>query len=200
MSSTVWNSLEVAKLTISVLTPLSVLALGWFVNHRLKRLDHAQWANQKLIEKRLALYDRIAPLLNRLLCFHGWIGNWKDITPAQAIEAKRQLDLEVNIYRHLLDEDFYGEYQRYIALLFVTYNEPGHDARLRALVTGPDGDRARDARYVWDEAWMDSFAPQEAAAGKAAVQAQYLAVMAAFTRAVGIPAELLSRPGANARR
>lgn len=87
-----WNSLEIVKLAAEVLTPVSVAAFGWLVSHRLKQLELVQWTNQKLIEKRLALYDTIAPLLNRLLCFYTWVGPWKDISPDDVIRAKRELD------------------------------------------------------------------------------------------------------------
>ena len=50
-----WNSLEIAKLVIAFLTPLSVALFGWFVSRRLKKLELAQWSNQKLIEAAGAL-------------------------------------------------------------------------------------------------------------------------------------------------
>ncbi|MET5021543.1 hypothetical protein AAHH78_43170, partial [Burkholderia pseudomallei] len=67
--------------------------------------------NQKLIEKRLALYDTIAPLLNRQLCFYTWVGPWKDISPDDVIRATRELDQTIHIYRHLFDDDVYRAYQ-----------------------------------------------------------------------------------------
>ncbi len=36
------------KLVVAILTPLSVVAFGWFINNRLKKLDLIQWSNQKL--------------------------------------------------------------------------------------------------------------------------------------------------------
>jgi len=116
-----WNSLEVAKLGASIFTPVVVIVLGLFINRRLKRFEHLQWSNQKLIEKRLELYDKLAPQLNKLYCFYMWVGYWKKISPEEAIATKRELDMQVNIYRHLLGTEFYSEYEKYIALLFETY-------------------------------------------------------------------------------
>jgi len=48
-----WNTLEITKLVISFLTPLTVALMGWFISRKLKRLELIQWSNQKLIEKRL---------------------------------------------------------------------------------------------------------------------------------------------------
>jgi hypothetical protein len=62
-----WNSLEITKLVIGALTPIFLLLLGVWVNRIAKRVETAQWANQKLIEKRIAIYDELAPLINTVI-------------------------------------------------------------------------------------------------------------------------------------
>lgn len=193
-----WPTLEIAKLIVGVLTPMSVALLGWLFSRQLKRLDLSNWTNQKLIEKRLAIYDDIAPKLNQLLCFFTWVGYWKTVSPAEAIQAKRDLDRTVNIYRHVFDAEVYDAYQAYIHALFETYTGAGHDARLRALIWGPDGDRRSDCGYVWDEAWTASFTEPGRAADKPEVRTRYQALMAALTRSLGVasPAPHPGLPGA----
>lgn len=151
-----WSSLEVAKLVASILTPLSVGALGWFINRRLKKLDFRQWSNQKLVEKRLALYDEVAPLLNKLLCFYTWKGYWKNISPHDVIEAKRSLDKTVNIYKYLLSAKLVKEYEAFKRLLFVEWTGVGRDAMIRSEIKSAGGDR-KHCTYKWDEAWNDHF-------------------------------------------
>jgi hypothetical protein len=181
-----WPSLEIAKLVVGVLTPLSVALLGWLFSRQLKRLDLSNWTNQKLIEKRLAIYDEIAPRLNKLLCFFTWVGYWKTVSPAEAVQAKRELDRTLNIYRHVFEREVYDDYQDFITALFETYTGAGQDARLRALIFGPDGDRRSDCGYTWDEAWTASFTDPGRAAGKPEVRAKYKALMAALTRSLGV--------------
>ena len=181
-----WPALEIAKLVVGVLTPLSVALLGWLFSRQLKRLDLTNWTNQKLIEKRLAIYDEIAPRLNKLLCFFIWVGYWKTVSPADAIQAKRDLDRTLNIYRHVFEPEVYEAYQDYIGTLFETYTSAGGDARLRALIWGGDGDRRRDCGYAWDEAWVTSFSEPGRVVGKAEVRAKYKALMAALTRSLGV--------------
>ena len=181
-----WPTLELAKLAVGVLTPLSMALLGWLFSRQLKRLDLSNWSNQKLIEKRLAIYDEIAPRLNQLLCFFTWVGYWKTVSPAQAIQAKRELDRTLNIYRHVYEPEVYEAYQDFILALFETYTGAGHDARLRALIWGDDGDRRTDCGYTWDEAWTASFSEPGQAAGKPEVRARYKALMAALTRSLGV--------------
>ncbi|RQS71650.1 hypothetical protein DID96_12665 [Burkholderia sp. Bp8963] len=152
-----WNLLEVFKLAIDILMPLSVAGLGWFISRRLKQLELVQWTNQKLIEKRLALYDTVAPLLNELLCFYTWIGHWKDISPDDVIRAKRELDRTFHIYRYLFDDDVYDAYHAYIHALFEIHTGAGQDARIRSLIQAPNGDRTRHGTYAWNLAWNERF-------------------------------------------
>ena len=189
-----WPSLEIAKLIVGVLTPLSVALLGWLFSRQLKRLDLSNWSNQKLIEKRLVIYDEIAPRLNKLLCFFTWVGYWKTVSPADAIQAKRDLDRTINIYRHVFDAEVYDAYQAYIQVLFETYTGAGRDARLRALISGPDGDRRCDGGYAWDEAWTTSFTESGRVADKSEVRASSRALMAALTRSLGVASPAV-RPG-----
>ncbi|MDR7270791.1 hypothetical protein J2X20_003449 [Pelomonas saccharophila] len=181
-----WPTLEIAKLIVGVLTPLSVALLGWLFSRQLKRLDLSNWTNQKLIEKRLAIYDEIAPRLNQLLCFFTWVGYWKTISPADAIHAKRDLDKTLNIYRHVFEAEVYEAYQDYIHILFETYTSAGHDAKLRALVRSPDGDRRTDGAYAWSDAWNACFSEPRNAVDKGEVRARYKALMAALTRSLGV--------------
>ena len=181
-----WPTLEIAKLIVGVLTPLSVALLGWLFSRQLKRLDLSNWTNQKLIEKRLAIYDEIAPRLNKLLCFFTWVGYWKTVSPADAIQAKRELDKTLNIYRHVFEGEVYEAYQDYIHILFETYTSAGHDAKLRALVRSPDGDRRTDGAYAWSDAWNSCFSEPRNAVDKGEVRARYKALMAALTRSLGV--------------
>ncbi|HEY0348815.1 MAG TPA: hypothetical protein VGC60_11755 [Pyrinomonadaceae bacterium] len=64
-----WNSLEIVKLLVSGLTPIVVLIIGIWISRSLKRLEFLQWTNQKITEKRIAVFEELAPLLNDLLCY-----------------------------------------------------------------------------------------------------------------------------------
>lgn len=180
-----WNSLEIIKLLVGVLTPLTVAAFGWFISRRLKSLDLALWSNQKLIEKRLVVYDTIAPSLNRLLCFYSWLGEWKEISPEDVIKAKRELDKTVNIYRHLFDNNVYENYQSFIHTLFETYSGPGHDARIRSQIRGPDGDRTTHCAFTWNQAWNSKFSSDNVAE-KAEVRNGYYKLMDSLRCSLGI--------------
>jgi hypothetical protein len=181
-----WNSLEIAKLAVGVLIPLSVAAAGLLVSRYLKRLDLAQWKNQKLLEKRIAIYDEVAPKLNKLLCFYTWIGYWKSISPDDAINAKRELDKTMNVYRHLFDDEVYEAYQEFIITLFEPYTGAGHDARIRSVMKGANGDRSKDGTYAWNHTWTERFSTPDRVAPQEDVRANYQHLMARLTHSFGV--------------
>ncbi|UVS98019.1 hypothetical protein [Burkholderia glumae] len=178
------NALDIARLAVSVLTPLSVTALGWLISRRLKRLELVQWTNQKLIEKRLAIYDIIAPQLNALLCFYTWVGYWKDISPDDVIRIKRDLDRTLHVYRHLFDDEIYHTYHALMLALFDVHSGAGRDARIRSLVTGPNGDRTVHGNYAWHASWSERFAIAKVLPGDE-IQSRYYRLMDALRGSLG---------------
>jgi hypothetical protein len=61
-----WNSLEIAKLCVGLLTPFVITTFGIYTHRVTKRFEQSQWRNQELIEKRLS-NESIAPDFNGLL-------------------------------------------------------------------------------------------------------------------------------------
>lgn len=151
---------EIAKLAVSALTPLIVAGFGWRISTTLKHLEQKQWSNRKLIEKRIEIYDKISPLMNRLFCYFYWVGDWKEHSPIDIIKTKRSLDHTVHIYRHLLEPEFFEDYMRFMDALFVTYNGAGEDARLRTAIRNQDGDRTK--LKSWQEDFAACFDPSSA--------------------------------------
>ena len=181
-----WTSLEIAKLAVGILIPLSVAAVGLLVSRYLKRLDLVQWRNQKLLEKRIAIYDDVAPKLNLLLCFYIWVGYWKSISPEAVIQTKRELDKTMNVYRHLFEDDVYQAYQAFMNMLFETFTGAGHDARIRSAVKSAYGDRSTDAAYAWNHTWTERFSTADRVASKEDVLAKYQHLMARLTHSFGV--------------
>lgn len=181
-----WNSLEIVKIVVGFLTPASVLFFGWFLNKKLKSLDLVLWRSQKLIDKRLELYDDIAPKLNLLYCFFMWRGNWKDTSPPIALKTKRDLDKVVNIYWHLLGRSFYDSYRSYIHTLFSTFTGPGQDAKLRTEVSCGEGDRTKDCNYDWNPQWSGYFVDREKCSSLEEVKKSYDHLMNCFKSSLGI--------------
>lgn len=85
MAAGPWNWLEIAKLLASLLIPITLAVFGVYVHRITKRFEHLQWRSQKLIEKRLSIYDELAPLFNDLLCYFTYVGGWRDLNPPDVV-------------------------------------------------------------------------------------------------------------------
>lgn len=154
------------------------------VTRAARRLEDAQWAGRKLIERRLELYDEMAPLLNDLLCFFTLRGHFRDIAPRGALETKRKADQLFFVSRHLMEEDFGAYYLAFIDACFKHYAGTGRDALLRAAV---QQQRLERGAAAWDDAWTELYvADPDEVTQPPHVVAAYEALMRCFSDQLGV--------------
>lgn len=175
-----WNSLEIAKLVVGICTPLLLLGLGVVINRAAKRIEHAQWTNQKVIERRLAVYDKMAPLLNDIFCFFRFRGDFRSFEPKDIVDKKREVDRDFHINKPLFGERFHRDYRVFMKVYFKEFDRAGEDAKLR---TTPEAQEYE--RGSWDPGWTASLAPQEAST-QGDLQAAYDRLMATFAAELGV--------------
>jgi len=95
-----WSSLEFAKLAVAALTPIILFVLGYKVTQTARRIEQAQWTRQKLVERRLELYEEMAPKLNDLFCCFTLVGHFQEVTPPEAILRKRATESSTLTHRY----------------------------------------------------------------------------------------------------
>ncbi len=183
-----WNWLEVAKLGVGTLTPMAIAVAGIYVHRVTKKFEHIQWRNQRLTEKRLAIYDEIAPRVNDILCYYTYVGGWRDFDPPQIIALKREIDRKIHLSAPLFDSEFFNSCMHFQNLCFETYGGWGQDAKLRTEFKRRMQGRPTD----WKSEWADYFSqnvtdPKE-------VRTAYKSVMEAFAQNIGIQSPLLVPP------
>lgn len=152
-----WNSLEIMRLFMTTATPLTVLVVGWWINRRLKTLEHLQWTNQRAIEKRIELYDEYVPDANDLLCYFTFVGCWKELQPPEVVAIKRRLDKLAHVYAPLFPGMFLQLHNDLMSACFQSFSGWGTDARLRT----PTGRRQEAAGEGWLEGWNRLFTEPE---------------------------------------
>jgi hypothetical protein len=157
-----WNSLEIAKLFVAVLTPITVALVGYFVQQQLASqnlfiqqqlaIQNRDWqAQQRLLERRLQVYDQIRNGLNRIYCFVEDVGTWKEETPQSVIRYKRDLDGIMFPHEALWGTDTFSAYTDYMTAAFATYQGIGKDAKIRT------SDRQKAVGVVgWKPDWGES--------------------------------------------
>ena len=177
----IWNSLEIAKFVVSIVTPVIILFLGIWINKRLKKLEQLQWANQKLIEKRIHIYDQLVPILNDILCYFTFIGIWKDIEPKEIVKMKRKVDKIAYVNSPLFSKEFLIKYNNFIELCYSTYSGWGSDAKLRTVFQ-----RRKEANSQWEASWEDCFADKTEATEPELIKSAYMEFVKYFSEEIGI--------------
>lgn len=175
-----WNALEIVKLAASALTPITLVVLGIYVHRVTKRFEHRLWRSQKLVEKRLAVYDDVAPLFNDLLCYFTYVGSWRTMDPPTIVACKRALDKKVHLAKPLFSPAFFAASMAFQRVCFETYQGWGRDALLRTSPARRMQSRAADWKHEWLELFSKSHATSEE------VRAAYDAVMEVFSIEIGV--------------
>jgi len=179
-------AIEILKLAVGALTPLLLALVGFSINRNLQRLAAAQWANQKAVEKRLLIFDQIAPGLNDLYCYVTFVGNWKELTPKQIVELKRTVDKTIYVNAALFPRFVIRSYNYFIHHCFRTYTGPGHDAKIRTRIVSDDGDRRKYSSAPWQANWDEQFVDVSEVLPKEAVKNAYFALSRDLSVALGL--------------
>jgi len=175
-----WNSLEIAKLCVAGLTPVLLVLLGIVVQRAIKQFEHQQWRSQKLIEKRIQIYDSLAPQLNLIFCYYTYVGPWRDVKPPEIVKAKREIDRQVYLAKPLFTPRFFNDCTNFLNLCFQTYTGWGKDALLRT-----KSDHRRNALGTnWNPDWEQCFSNEPMA--PQAIRECYEKLMSTFSSELGV--------------
>jgi hypothetical protein len=87
----------------------------------------------KLRDFRLTIYREVAPLLNDIVSYHFYVGRWRERTPADIIDKKRQLDTLLYSHRPLLTSRFFSLYHDFMRQAFRGARDLNSEPRIRTL-------------------------------------------------------------------
>jgi hypothetical protein len=180
-----WNSLEITKILAGLLTPLVLACVGIYVHRVTKRYEHTQWQSQKLIEKRLAIYDDLAPHINDLLCYFTYVGLWRDLDPPEIVKLKRVIDKKIYLGAPLFSADFFVACMEFQNKCYETYNGWGRDASLKTKIKRRREARPDDWKPEWEELFSTTISEPDD------VRNAYRHVMEVFARDIGVHASFV---------
>lgn len=181
-----WNSIEIAKLAVSALTPLTVALIGIGFARVTKRVEASQWVNQKLIEKRISLLGEALPQLNNLYCYFAWVGDWKELSPPEVLGLKRKLDRLFYSNSPFFSTETLARYEEFSMAIFKTHNEPGTDAQLRTGLMSAAGNRKTGYPKSWQQHWASSFTQEPDHTSRETVQDRYDALLSRLAEEIGV--------------
>jgi hypothetical protein len=170
MEGTDWW-LEGPKLLIAVLTPVTVVIVGFLLDRRSSRnaklLESRMFADQTLTERRIEVYDELKEDLNKVYCYARQVGGWKRWSPVEVLEAKRNADKTMKMQALYFTPEQNQLYDDFMTCCYRMFGGHGTDARLRV--------NAADYRVTdgWDESWVAYFADPVDAVARDEVQQRY---------------------------
>jgi hypothetical protein len=167
-----WNSVQVVTLIVDAATPVTVAVLGVIFARASRKIEQVQWANQTVVTRRLDVFDKLAPGLNRLLCFATFVGTWKEVDPREAITIKRDLDQTMYANKVLFSNELFDAYHHFMTVLFDMFGTTGADAKVRAQIQSKWGNR-RELPW-WNDVMGGLFTDE--AVGLDDIQAAYEAL------------------------
>jgi hypothetical protein len=127
MSTSPWNSLEVANLIASLMTPAAIAYVGYLLQGQLAKQN-------RVVERRIDLYGTVGESLNRIYCFIEDIGDFRNDTPHTIIDHKRKVDGAMYSWQAIWPEDTFSAYNEYIDSAFEHYaGGIGQSARIRTI-------------------------------------------------------------------
>ncbi|PKD39129.1 hypothetical protein CWO84_15480 [Methylomonas sp. Kb3] len=144
-----WESLEIAKLGVSLVTPVLVLILGIIINNSIKTSERAT-------ALRSEIYKTVGGDLNDIYSYLAFVGCWKEMTPLEIIAKKRAVDKAMYTYKPFFSNELFHTYETFMEEAFAPYGGSGKDARIRSDISTADGDRQSHSKE-WEVEWGDRF-------------------------------------------
>ena len=152
LSEQIWTSLKIPIMIIAALAPVVIVFLVIRYNKIIKGLKEKHQTNQRIVEKRIEIYDRIGPKLNDILSFFCYSGNWKEITPMDIQRKKMELDKDINTYSPIFSDELSKKYGDFIQLCFVSFSGWDHKEKIKSLY-----EIRQEHNEEWNEEWIAMF-------------------------------------------
>lgn len=138
-----WNSLEVAKLFVTILLPISLAVFGLWVKQALQSSEavisaaiekqkHEQILSRELVSKRREIYENIRVPLNNIYCYIEEVGGYKHMTPDTINNDRRYLHKEMHSQRAYWSPETFSKYLEYMdEIAFRTWQGLNTDAPIQ---------------------------------------------------------------------
>ena len=148
----IWNSLKIPITIIAALAPIIIVFLVFRFKRIIKGLKEEHQTNQRIVEKRIEIYDRIGPKLNDIYCFYCYNGNWKEITPIDIVRLKKELDKDIIVSTPLFSNDISEKYLDFMRLCFVSFSGWEDEEKIKSLY-----ELRKEHNVEWNDDWIPFF-------------------------------------------
>nr|VFK44010.1 MAG: hypothetical protein BECKTC1821E_GA0114239_103025 [Candidatus Kentron sp. TC] len=148
------------KLLVSATIPALILYFGYQLNSDLETKQAERIALERVVEWRFEQFKELSALVNDMYVYYIHVGKWKEFTPLDIVEKKREVDKIIYAMGSIFSEEMKRKYNLLIGEMFSTYQGWGEDARLRTSITYRR-EAARKSRIEWDTNWDKRFIEED---------------------------------------
>lgn len=148
----IWNSLKIPITIVAALAPFIIAFLVFRYKRIIKGLDKKYQTNQRKVEKRIEIYDRIGPKLNDIFCFYCYNGNWKEISPMDIVSLKKELDKDINVNAPIISNELSEKYTGFMRLCFVSHSGWEDDEKIKSFY-----ELRQEHNVEWSDDWIPFF-------------------------------------------
>lgn len=159
--------MEFLKLIDSLLTPLSIAVVGYFIQRTLAEQNRNWKVQERIADKRVEIYERVAVDLNRIYCYVMDIGDFKDQKWEAIILAKRNVDRNMFMYQAIWSVDTFQCYENYMLSAFAIEQGAGKDAKIRTRThqkkeaLKKKSENSPGKREHWPDSWDINFTEEQ---------------------------------------
>lgn len=174
---------DCVKFVAELIGPVATAIFAYLILKATNRLEHSQWRNQKLIERRIEAWDKVAERINGIFCYCMRVGNWKDVSPLDVIAWKREVDRNIHIQRPYFSSDFFERYTKFMETCYSTYQGHGVDAKINVVMQN----HKTAYSASWLSEWEAMFSGRPSTEDE--IKASYAALQEQISRELGTGTE-----------
>jgi hypothetical protein len=137
--------------------------------------------DERVIEKRVEVYESISNELNDIYVFLMQVGHWKELTPQDIIHKKRYVDKTMYISRPYWSGKMFDGYMKFMSAGFDVWNDYTEDAKIRT------SSRQFERLPNWNDSWKSFFTKNELDMDE--VSRSYLELIEMFSEQFGFVLE-----------
>lgn len=144
------------KILVSALTPVAIAVLGYFISSSLYVKESSLRKSEQILSEKQKTYSKIGEDLNIIYVYAADVGDFRDYTPDQIIDRKRDADRTFFMYSPYWSRETKQKYSVFMDATFEMYTGAGLNAKIK---TTYDQKKAAYAAYnkQWNPAWDQVF-------------------------------------------
>lgn len=168
------------RLATDMAMPLALFGLGFLAKTYADRLERRRRLFEVESAWRLEVFRELLSHLNNIFCYYTYQGDWRSMSPDDAIVSKRGSDRIVHMNRFLWSGDFLDAYKKFATVAFAENQGPSRTFLLRANV-----ERHKE-NPRWEPAWEGCFAPEAERVDRETFTTAYDYMLSLAVRDLGI--------------